>query len=180
MESGKHPELQSLMTRLADGDRSAFHPAFEILWPILRRFMDRHLSPPDAEDAAQEALVKIFRQVSRFDSKRSAVPWVMGVAGFEIRTARRRRQRRREAPDGERSLLTHPDPSQSPEEAAVLRDLEDAVREALGGLSPEDAETLRLYSQGRRPAVAPGTFRKRVQRALARVRIKWRVTDGRS
>ena len=180
MERGNDPDLQRIMTRLADGDRSAFHPAFEALWPILRRFMGRHLSPPEAEDAAQEALLKIFRQVSRFDSSRSAMAWVIGVAGFEIRTARRRQHRRREAPDGEKALLTHADPSQNPEEAAVLRDLEDTVREALGDLSPEDAETLRLYSQGRRPTVAAGTFRKRVQRALARVRNNWRVTDGRS
>ncbi len=180
MERGTESDLQSLMTRLADGDRSAFHPAFTILWPILRRFTSRHLSPPEAEDAAQEALVKIFRQAGRFDSTRSAMAWVLGVAGFEIRTARRRRQRRREASEGERALQARPDPAPSPEEAVVLRDLEDGLREALGSLSPEDAETLWLYAHGQRPPASAGTFRKRVQRALARARIKWRVTDERS
>ncbi|MCI0407024.1 MAG: sigma-70 family RNA polymerase sigma factor [Acidobacteria bacterium] len=179
MERGIDPDLQSLMTRLADGDRSAFHPAFAVLWPILRRFTSRHLTPPEAEDAAQEALVKIFRQAARFDPTRSATAWVLGVAGFEIRTVRRKRQRRREAPEMERAVLTRPDPAPSPEDAVVLRDLEDALREALGGLSPEDVETLRLYAHGQRPPTSPGTFRKRVQRALARARVKWRITDER-
>src|SRR5262245_55949266 len=130
MERGIDPDLQSLMTRLADGDRSAFHPAFALLWPVLRRFTGRHLPPPEAADAAQEALGKIFRQAARFDSTRSAMAWVLGVAGFEIRTSRRRRQRRREAPEGERALQTRFDPAPDPEETVVLRDLENALQEA--------------------------------------------------
>lgn len=180
MERGNNPDLQSLMTRLADGDRSAFHPAFEILWPVLRRFMARHLSESDAEDAAQDTLLKIFRQVARFDSSRSAMAWVLGVAGFEIRTARRRRQRRREAPAQEGDRDSRTDPGRTPEEAVLMRDLQETLREALGALSPEDAETLKLYSQGHRPPVPAATFRKRVQRALARVRIAWRITDEHS
>jgi hypothetical protein len=48
------------MERLADGDRAAFHPVFAVLWPLLRRFATRHLRPEEAEEAAQEALVKIL------------------------------------------------------------------------------------------------------------------------
>src|SRR5437867_3293781 len=98
MERGFDTDLQSLLTRLAAGDRSAFHPAFSALWPFLRRFTGRHLPPAEAEDAAQETLLKIFRQAARFEPSRSAIAWVLGVAGFEIRTARRRHLRRREAP----------------------------------------------------------------------------------
>jgi RNA polymerase sigma-70 factor (ECF subfamily) len=177
MERGKHPELQSLMTRLADGDRSAFHPAFELLWPILRRFTGRHLPPQEAEDASQEALVKIFRQAARFDATRSAMAWALGVAGFEIRTARRRRQRRREAPELEGQTDSRADPARTPEEVVLMRDLEHTLREALGDLSPGDAETLRLFARGLCPPVAAATFRKRVQRALARARSVWRITD---
>src|SRR2546426_1152653 len=50
---------------------------------------------------------------------------------------------------------------------------------ALGALRPEDAETLRLYARGHRPAVAAATFRKRIERAMARLRGIWRTTDGR-
>ena len=44
------------------------------------------------------------------------------------------------------------------------------VRERLGTLRPADAETLRLYARGERGAVAGATFRKRVERALRRLR----------
>jgi len=54
------------------------------------------------------------------------------------------------------------------------------MRDALGTLRPEDAETLRLYSRGERTHVAAATFRKRVERALARLRAAWRTTDGHS
>jgi RNA polymerase sigma-70 factor (ECF subfamily) len=178
MERGLDPDLQGLMTRLADGDRSAFHPAFEVLWPILRRFTGRHLAPAEAEDAAQEALVKIFRQAARFDPSRSALAWALGIAGFEVRTARRRRWRRREAPAEGDGLAGRPDLGQDPEEAVLARDLEATLRETLGALRPADAETLRLYARGERAPLAAATFRKRVQRALDRLRRAWRTTDG--
>jgi RNA polymerase sigma-70 factor, ECF subfamily len=177
MERGTDPRLQDLMTRLAAGDRSALHPAFAILWPLLRRFAGRHLPPVEAEDAAQEAVLKLFSQAAAFDPSRSAAAWALGVAGYEIRSARRRRQRRREEPLEAAALGARPDPGRDPEETALDRDLEATLEGALGALTPEDALTLRLYASGARPAIAAATFRKRVERALARLRIAWRATD---
>ena len=57
--------------------------------------------------------------------------------------------------------------------------MEMMLQEALGTLRPEDAETLRLYARGERPSLAAATFRKRVERALTRLRAVWRTTDGR-
>ena len=167
------------MERLADGDRASFHPVFAALWPLLRRFAARHLRPEEAEDAAQEALVKIFFRAAGFDRSRNALAWALGIAAFEIRTARRRRQRRREVspPDGVLEAAGAAAPT--PEAEAIARDLEATLEEALGVLRPEDAETLRLYARGDRPAVAAATFRKRVERAIARLRAVWRTTDGR-
>jgi len=180
MERGTDPRLQALMTRLAAGDRSALHPVFELLWPVLRRFAGRHLPPAEAEDAAQEAVVKIFMQAAGFDTSRSAVAWTLGITGYEIRTARRRRRRRREEPADAAALGARPDPASDPEAAALARDLESTLATALGALRPEDAETLRLYARGARPAIAAATFRKRVERALARLRTAWRTTDEHS
>lgn len=179
MERGSDPDLQELMIRLADGDRSALHPAFEALWPFLRRFTGRHLPHPEAEDAAQEALIKIFRQAAWFDRSRSAAAWALGVAGFEIRTARRRRQRRREDRDGESVLSRRRDPAPDPETVALERDLEETLGAMLGALRPGDAETLRAYAHGEPPPLMGATFRKRVERALARLRAAWRIGDER-
>jgi RNA polymerase sigma factor (sigma-70 family) len=180
MERGVGPNLQSLMVRLADGDRSAFHPLFTALWPIVRRFTGRHLPPEEAEDAAQETLLKLFRQASRFDPRHGAVAWALGVAGFEIRTARRRRLRRREEPAAGAQLGERRHTAQDPEAEVLASDLESALRETIGTLRPRDVETLRLYALGERPPVAAATFRKRVQRALARLRTAWKATDERT
>src|SRR6185436_12336798 len=178
MESGLGPRLQALMTRLADGDRSALHPAFEALWPILRGVAARHLPPADAEDAAQEALLKIFRRAGSFDRVRSALAWAIGIAGWEVRSARRRRVRRREAPIADAGF--RPDAAPDPEAAILLRDLEATLEAAIGALEPGDAETLGLYARGERPPIAAATFRKRVSRALARLRKAWRTNDEHS
>jgi RNA polymerase sigma-70 factor (ECF subfamily) len=180
MERFPHSDLQRSMERLADGDRDAFHPVFTSLWPLLRRFAARHLPSEDAEDAAQEALLRIFRRAAEFDPSRSALAWALGIAAFEIRTARRRRQRQRETGPPAAALEARRDPGPTPEETALERDLETMVRDALGALRPEDAETLRLFARGERGAVAAATFRKRVERALRRLRAARGVGDERS
>lgn len=171
-------DLQGWMVRLAEGDREAFHPVFEILWPLLRSVTSRHLPAPDADDAAQEALVRIFFRAAEFDCSRSALAWALGITAFEVRTARKRRARRREVPPPG-TLSDPPDPSASPEDRALQRDLEALLQETMGTLRPDDAETLRLFARGDRAAVAAATFRKRVERALGRLRAAWRILDGR-
>jgi RNA polymerase sigma factor (sigma-70 family) len=178
MEDGSLSDLQGLMVRLADGDRSAFPPVYERLWPLLRRVTARHLPEADAEDAAQEALLRIFRRASEFDPHRSALAWALGIARWEIRTARTRRHRRREesmTPAADRRAAR-----ENPEESLLERDMVRMMEETLGTLSPEDLETLRLFRNGERAAVAAATFRKRVERAIARLRAAWSVKHGRS
>lgn len=177
MDDGSLSELQGLMSRLADGDRSAFPRAFGILWPVLRDFAGRHLPTGEAEDAAQETLLRIFRRAAEFDARRSALAWALGIARWEIRTIRTKRRRRREEP----IAGAPPDlraGEATPEEALLDRDAERMLETVLGTLAPADLETLRLYRNGERAAVAATTFRKRVERALARLRSAWRMTHG--
>lgn len=164
------------MARLADGDRAAFEPLYEALWPVVRRFSERALAgSPDAEDAAQVAFMKLFSRVSEFDPRRDAVTWVLGVAAHECRTFRQKQRRRREelASDAEGQA-----PEPSPEEAAIVRDLHAAIGEVLGDLAGRDAATLRAVLEEQRPAVAGATFRKRVERALGRFRTAWSSRHG--
>src|SRR5439155_23995820 len=134
MDRATLSELQSQMERLADGDRSAFHPVFEALWPVLRRFAARHVRPEDAEDAAQEALVKIFFRAAEFDPSRNALAWALGIAAFEIKTLRRRRMRRGEESPRDGAFGGMRDRSATPEEKAMSRDMETMLQEALGAL----------------------------------------------
>jgi len=169
-------ELQRLVARLADGDREAFHPVFARAWPLVRGFTGRHLAADDAEDAAQEALVKVFRNAGAFDRDRDALSWILGIAAWEVRTALQRRRRRREEPAGGAGARAG-DPAEGPVEESMARELEAALEGALGRLDPPDRVTLRAYARGDRPDhIPPATFRKRVQRALARLRGVWRAT----
>lgn len=60
------------MARLADGERSAFDPLYEALWPIVRRFCNKALgSSAESDDAAQAALLEIFSRACDFEPQRS-------------------------------------------------------------------------------------------------------------
>jgi RNA polymerase sigma-70 factor (ECF subfamily) len=166
------------MTALAAGDRQAFHPVFASLWPLLAAFTSRHLPAGDAEDAAQQALFNVMSRAVEYDSSRDALPWALGIAAYEIRTARRRRQRRREEADAEGQAEARVAPGPSPEEVALARDLEAALDGALRDLADGDRQTLLAYARGERTEVAGATFRKRVERALGRLRAVWKEKHG--
>jgi RNA polymerase sigma factor (sigma-70 family) len=173
---GERAALQEELTALARGKRAAFDPVFRRLWPLLRGFAQRCLPAGEAEDAAQEALLRIFGRASEFDPDRDALAWVLGVAGWQIRTHQTKARRRREEavdmlPEQE---ATRP----SPESEAMARDLGTALERALQELPPGDAATLLAYARGERPDLPGPTFRKRVERALNRLRSRWRIRHG--
>ena len=177
MDPRQREHLQLAMTALAAGDRSAFHTVFAGLWPVLLRFCRHGLRDLDlAQDAAQAALMKLFLHATEFRPEADVVAWALGFAAFECRTARNRGLRRREEND-ETRLLAIAGVGSSPEDASVEADLRSAAVEVLGSLRPGDAEAIQLALAGERPARSPA-FRKRLQRALERLRTAWRQTHG--
>lgn len=170
-------DLEALVARLAEGDRAAFDLLYEALWPLVRRLADRMLlGSPDAEDAAQEAMTKLFAQVSQFESGRNVTSWVLAITAYECKTVRQKQRRRHERtgmsvePRDERTL--------SPEAEAIAHDLEAAALEVLGSLGPADKETIRALMLGARPDIPQATFRKRLERALHRLRTAWSSRHG--
>src|SRR5690606_31373221 len=110
MESRPNADLDALMARLADGDRSVLKAVFEALWGPIERLCRSWLgNEADAADAAQEAMHKILERASDYDRARPALPWALAIAGFECRTLARRRQRRREGSADVRDDLAGPD-----------------------------------------------------------------------
>jgi RNA polymerase sigma-70 factor (ECF subfamily) len=169
-------EIQQLAARLADGDRSAIEPVFRAVWPTVRAFCARALrGAPEAEDVAQMALLKFFDQLEDLDRTRDAVAWVITIAAFECRTHVRWQQRRSQG-----QAASEPDDlssdARSPEQNALERDLVACAREVLETLSEADVRTI-LTSLGeeRGEQTKDAAFRKRLQRALGRLRDAWRV-----
>lgn len=162
------------MVRLADGDRDAFEGVFDALWPELLAFMRRAMPGfPDAEDSAQQTLLKVFSRISEFDTTRDGVAWAFGIAAYEVKTRRRQVQRRREVGDApaEDSLA---DRARSPEQLLLESDLNRALIGALGELSAADRAV--LLSADRDASADPITDaarRKRRQRAVERLRAIW-------
>lgn len=60
----------------------------------------------------------------------------------------------------------------------MARDLSEALERALTAMSPSDAATLFAYARGERPDLPGATFRKRVERALERLKARWRTDHG--
>ena len=178
MDAAQRRELQKLLARLADGDRAAFPPAFTLLWPVTRALARSFLrDEAGAEDAAQQALIRVFLRAAEFDAARPALPWVLGVVANECRTLRRKTQRRREGPLEEADA--RPDPHATPEANATGRDLERAALAALDGLPAADVEAILTHiGAAGRPDLPPATFRKRLERALKRLRRAWSERHG--
>ena len=181
MEVAERKALQDWLVRLSQGDRAAFDPAFQALWPLLSKLCMRALGDAAAgEDAAQAALCDIFANADEIDPERDAVAWAVGVALWQCRTSRRKAERRREDVSAEARERTTALASggASPEDIAEFNELRGALELALGELRPADADLLRTLLRGERPQIPNTTFRKRLQRATARLREAWRHRHG--
>jgi RNA polymerase sigma-70 factor (ECF subfamily) len=181
-------EIQRLMTAAADGDRAAVEPLFAALWPIVVGYATRFLgNATHAEDCAQDSLVKLFGQLARFDRERDALTWALTHATWQCRTERRKRARRGEdsasveiAPGMKRAGFT---PALGVDERGRLeeRELARAAIDTLASLPERDRDVIAAVltdDDELRRALAPATFRKRLERALARLRTSWRSRHG--
>ncbi len=91
------PVSQELVARAQDGERTA-------LEEIVRRIQDRVYGlalrmlylPADAEDAAQEIMIKVITRLGSFRGESRFETWVWRVAANHLLTARKSRAERRE------------------------------------------------------------------------------------
>jgi DNA-directed RNA polymerase specialized sigma24 family protein len=133
------------------------------------------LGPNDADDVAQQTLLDVFSRAAEFDPSRDALNWILGIAAWNCRTARKKTARRRE----EQRSVERTDDAPSPEEEAIRRDLLAAIETVLGELRQPDVETiLAAIDRIERPAIEPAAFRKRLQRAVTRLRTAWGARHG--
>ncbi|MEX2124945.1 MAG: RNA polymerase sigma factor [Woeseia sp.] len=175
MDSSTREQLNDNMARLADGDRKAFDVVYELLWPVINSFARRLMRAPDlADDMAQQALIKIFYNAGTFEAGRDALTWALSIAANECRSLLRRRSERAHGLLSDDTLANLISDTPSPLEHAEREQLKVFLRDLLTELQPHEAETLLIQAWDlERPDIPAATFRKRVQRALARARSLW-------
>lgn len=140
MTLASRQQIHALMVRFADGDRGAFRSLFDALWPALLAITSRGLPDrADAEDAAQRALLVVFRRIVNLDRDRDGMAWAATIAAFEVMTTRRARQRRREDADRDQ-LVAIVDAAAGPDEHLARSELRAAVHDIVGDLPERDRD----------------------------------------
>jgi RNA polymerase sigma factor (sigma-70 family) len=135
----------------------------------------------EAEDAAQEAFVKVYRTLGRFRSGAPFRPWLLTVVANEARNRRRAAGRRinltrRAAEHGSQGSPP------SPETTLVAEERRAELLGAVEELREEDREVISLryfleLTEAEAAAVmgcARGTVKSRLSRAVGRLREKMR------
>jgi RNA polymerase sigma-70 factor (ECF subfamily) len=164
-------QLDRWMAAAADGDRASIDPLFNALWPIVAGYAARLVgNTATAEDVAQDALVQLFSQLDRYDRSRDALTWALTLTTWKCRSARKQVARRAECD-------ALPAPLVDGKALAEERELVRAALETLATLAARDIEVILASvteNEALRAALEPATFRKRLERALARFRMSWR------
>jgi RNA polymerase sigma factor (sigma-70 family) len=143
-------------------------------------------SAADAEDAAQEGLVKAYRALASFRPGAEPRPWLLRIVANEarnrVRSAGRRHQLELRLAEGYRPGGAAP----SPEAAAVAAEDRRRLLTLVNELSEEDrlviASRYFLELSGEETAdalgIPEGTVKSRLSRALGRLRVRIEDASG--
>jgi RNA polymerase sigma-70 factor (ECF subfamily) len=129
----------SVVERAREGDAEAFRELVEAYSPKLFRLAFRITGDEQtAEDAVQEAFLRAYRSLGRFDARSQFGTWLHRIAvnaALElVRKQQRHRSHHQHHQEEEQQPLPSPDPG--PDRIALGLEVERAVRSALGDLSP--------------------------------------------
>ena len=130
----------ALVERFQTGDEQAFADLYQRYFGRLRRFCQRRLNDPhDAEEAAQEALVKAYKALPTFGGDRHFYPWLRVIAANVCNDRCKRKQ-----------VAAPPDPDGGDVVVDSVFDALDRafVRAALRELNPRHRTALSLWAEG--------------------------------
>lgn len=158
------------MDRLADGDRDAFTPLFEALYPRALAVARRRLEPGDAEDAAQRTMTAVFARAIEFTPGRPVLPWFYAIVANEVHAVARKRRATasREGPASDAELVPA---DGDPESALSIAEMRALLRDAVRSLDPVSAAAIEGQLAGDACGPRSPALRKRVSRAYARLRV---------
>jgi len=162
-----------LVAAARDGDPDATNHLSRAIWPQVRRIALAVTGNPTlADDAAQDAMLRILRALPAFDLSRPLGPWVRTIT----RNTARNTRDRRDAP-----VVPPATPPSTQPDLERRMDLDAAASSALtafADLTPRQREIIELCDhQGLSPTeaaaeldIAPGTARSTLRAARAALR----------
>lgn len=138
---------EKLVVSTLDGDHQAFTELVErhqgIVYNICYRILGERF---EAEDAVQEAFLRAYRNLHRYDLKRPFRTWLLSIASnYCIDRLRRRRLQKLSI---EELLPSHPalaSSEPSPEDATLKSERHDSMQGMLEQLSPKYRAVVVLY-----------------------------------
>lgn len=160
------------------GDKSAFEalvrsvqrPVYGLCLRLLR-------TDAEASEVAQEAFLRVFQNLDRYDTARPFDLWVLSITrNLCLDVLRRRARHRTEDVEEMRDSLASGGPSQ--EDGVIAQQERLSLEAAMNTLPAEDREVLALYYVQKRTTkeiavvlgVAPGTIMARLFRAREKIR----------
>ncbi|MDQ3262694.1 MAG: sigma-70 family RNA polymerase sigma factor [Myxococcota bacterium] len=166
------------------GDRNAFEALVRSVqrqvFGLCLRLMS---SEAEAAEVAQEAFLRAYQHLHRYDEQRPFDLWVLAIArNLCLDQLRRRSKLRTENVDEMSDTL--PSSAQSQLEGAIAQEERQSLETAMSTLSADDREVLALYYVQKRTtkeiaeimSVAPGTIMARLFRA--REKLRKRMTEA--
>jgi RNA polymerase sigma-70 factor, ECF subfamily len=143
-DHGRDPNELALARRARRGDTAAFDALVGRFHRPVYRFCWRLVRSPDAEDLAQDTLVRAFVHFERFDPKRPVLPWLIAIAR---RLCLDLLRRRKVMANAETMLPTRPSapPVPNPEGEASLREQLGRLERALDELDEGPREAIILF-----------------------------------
>ena len=137
------------------GDKKAFsnlvekyqRPVFSVCYRMLG-------TPTAAEDAAQEAFIRAYQALDRYDPKRSFATWILSIASnYSIDQLRKKKVTILSMDSDKHAWLAPPDPGPSPEKVALDKEKSALVQSILAELNETDRAAVILqywhdYSYG--------------------------------
>ena len=167
-----HPDTRALLRRAADGDDQALDELARAVWPDIRRWALLELGDAaSADDASQETLVRLLRNVRALDAERPIEGWLRTVVRNCCRDLRRR--------EGRAARPVAPEPEANDLDRAVdLRRGARAAIDAYGELTPRQREVWDLIDRQGLPSaevadtlgIADGTVRALLHQARRALR----------
>jgi RNA polymerase sigma-70 factor (ECF subfamily) len=178
------PSDKELREKALSGDDHALRALFARHLKPLHSYLLRLLgSPEDADDVAQEALVRVWRNLRKYDPERSFRTWLLGIAhNAAVDFLRKNRPTAfsdfEDADGGNVLTDTLADPGDLPDAYAARQESAGEVRRALAELPEMYREVLSLRHDGElqfdeisRAVGAPlDTVKSRYRRGLQKLR----------